>query len=151
MATDMWRIPQPPGTVSIDNLTLYWAGCSAYIVFDTQLLIQRFDMDDYIWAVSWPGRLGVCARRFKLCLIVACLCGMLQAITLYLDVLVSTSPPVTHITHALLAMPCAHMRTKCMQANAHNMHTRTRTHILLTSALQNLFLYILRALGQQRD
>lgn len=40
------------------------APCSAYLVFDTQLLIQRFDLDDYIWAavtiyLGATGRLGM--------------------------------------------------------------------------------------------
>lgn len=54
MAMIVWSVVQifwPPGPVGRTIFSLLGALLfSAYLVFDTQLLIQRYDLDDYIWA-----------------------------------------------------------------------------------------------------
>lgn len=54
MALIVWSFVQmfwPPGPVGSTIFALLGAMLfSAYLVFDTQLLIQRYDLDDYIWA-----------------------------------------------------------------------------------------------------
>jgi FtsH-binding integral membrane protein len=54
LAMIVWSFIQlffPPGPVGRTIFALLGAFLfSAYLVFDTQLLITRFDLDDYVWA-----------------------------------------------------------------------------------------------------
>jgi FtsH-binding integral membrane protein len=133
----VWSIIQlffPPGPIGSTIFALLGAFLfSAYLVFDTQLIIQRFDLDDYIWAAVTGG----------CCWVRACVpyggWNHSQVVGLWHAVFMSCGCWLPCLPSPLPSpLPCPALPCPALPCPA------------VYLDIINLFLYILRLLGEQQ-